>query len=193
MTYALEVLAIPKTEYNKMDAEYLRGYRQILGLKTTYGQSQDGEDMTNTNDKIIELVNEALSRTKKQRKFCPLSAIIKARAQKKFGDSLRRDWRDPIGQVTRGIHRTRERPWNFTAKGECLPWGPKTNWIVETAKRAWEQYRLWEKLPVRYQRYGQGSNKERRTGKNIGDTKAFHWQQVTHVRILLEAADDHRF
>ena len=71
MTYALEVLAIPKAEYNKMDAEYLRGYRQILGLKTTYGQRQDGEDMTNTNDKIIELVNEALSRTKKTTKILP--------------------------------------------------------------------------------------------------------------------------
>ena len=54
----------------------MKGYRQILGLKTTYAQKMDGEDMTNTNEKIIELVNEALSKTKKQRRFCSISSII---------------------------------------------------------------------------------------------------------------------
>ena len=108
MTYAMEVLPIPQTEYERMDAEYLKGYRQIFGLKTTYAQKQEGEEMTNTNEKIIELVNEALSQTKKRRRYCSISTIIKRRAEKIFGEALRKHWSDPIGQVVRGYHRTRE-------------------------------------------------------------------------------------
>ena len=61
MTYPLGVLPIPQAEYEVMDSEYLKGYRQIFGLKTTYAQKQDGGDMTNTDETIIELVNEAPS------------------------------------------------------------------------------------------------------------------------------------
>ena len=146
MTYALEVLPIPQTEYERVDAEYLRGYRQIFGLKTTYAQKIDGEEMTNTNERVIELVNEALSETRKQRKYCPISKIIKRRAEKRFGQSLRKHWSDPIGQVVRGFHRTRAKPWNFTYKGECLPWRPKTNWIVDTARRIWDDYQHSTKI-----------------------------------------------
>jgi hypothetical protein len=53
MTYAFDVLPIPQAEYDRMDAEYLRGYRQIFGLKTPHGQQMDGEERTNTNQKII--------------------------------------------------------------------------------------------------------------------------------------------
>ncbi len=42
MTYALEVLPIPQAEYDRLDAEYISGYRQDFGLKTTYGQQKMG-------------------------------------------------------------------------------------------------------------------------------------------------------
>ena len=145
--------------------------------------------MTNTNEKLIELVDEALKQTKKQRRFCPISKIIKARAQKKFGDVLRRPWTDPMAQVTRGVHRTRAIPWNFPAVGTLLPWRPKVNWIVETAKRAWEQYRIYERLSQ--PRYG--PRDARPKGKNLGDTKVFNWKHITHVRALLNEADNQTF
>ena len=189
LTYALEVLPIPESEFDKLDAEYLRGFRQIFGLETTHGHRQDGEEMTNTNEKIIELVSEALKQTKKQRRFCPISKVIKARTQKRFGDVLRRPWTDPMAQVTRGIHRTRATPWNFPPQGTLLPWRPKVNWIVETSKRAWEQYRIYERLP--HPRYG--PRDARPKGKNIGDTKVFNWKHITHVRALLKEADSHTF
>ena len=137
-------------------------------------------------------MNEALSQTKKQRRYCSISTGIKRRAEKRFGDSLRKHWSDPIGQVVRGYHRTRERPWNFTYKGECLPWRPKSNWIIDTARRIWDRFRLYEQLPARQQKYGQ-SDKDRPSGKNVGDYKTFHWQLITHVRVLLNAADQERF
>ena len=169
-TYAMEVLPIPQTEYERMDAEYLKGYRQIFGLKTTYAQKQDGGDMTNTNKIIIELVNEALSQAKKQRRYCSISTIIKRRAEKIFGEALRKHWSDPIGQVVSGYHRTRQRPWNVTYKGECLPWRPRSNWIVDTARRVWDRNCLYTQLPAHQQRYSP-SDRERPSGTNVEDFK----------------------
>ena len=140
---------------------------------------------------MIRLVNEALSKTKKQRRFTPISKIIQERAKKKFGDALRRHWTDPVGQVTRGLHSTRARPWNFTVKGECLPWRPKTNWMVDTAKNVWSHMRLYDRLPLPHRNYKASEWKPR--GKNVGDAKEFNWKDLAHVRILLEAADDHAF
>ena len=121
MTYALDVLPIPQAEYDRLDAEYLRGYRQIFGLKTTYGQQSLGDQRASTYEQVMGLINEALSKTKKQRQFTPISKVIKERAKQKLGDALRRDWKDPVGQVVRGVHSTRARPCNFTLPGECLP------------------------------------------------------------------------
>ena len=191
MTYALDVLPIPQAEYDRLDAEYLRGYRQKFGQKTTYGQQSLGEQRTNTNEKVIGLINEALSKTKKQRKFTPISKVIKERAKKKLGDALRRDWKDPVGQVVRGVHSTRARPWNFTLPGECLPWRPKTNWLVDTAKNVWTHLKLHENLPQAQRTYNATEWKPK--GKNVGDTKDFLWKDLRHVRILLQAADDSRF
>ena len=148
--------------------------------------------MTNTNERVIELVNEALSETRKQRKYCPISKIIKRRAEKRFGQSLRKHWSDPIGQVVRGFHRTRAKPWNFTYKGECLPWRPKTNWIVDTARRVWDKCRLYERLPAHQRKYSPG-DKDRPSGQKCRRFQNIPWKLITHVRVLLDAADDERF
>ena len=56
LTYALEVLFLKHSDYVKLDACYLKGLRQILGMKTTFGQKQDGQDMTNTNFAVVATV-----------------------------------------------------------------------------------------------------------------------------------------
>ena len=34
-----------------------------------------------------------------------------------------------------------------------------------------------------------GIEEKHRNGKSVGDFKTFHWQLITHVRVLLNAAD----
>ena len=48
LLYALEATPIPNNYYDKIDAAFFKGIRQILNIKTTYGQMQAGEDRTNT-------------------------------------------------------------------------------------------------------------------------------------------------
>ena len=48
MLYALEALPIPSNYYDKIDAAYMKGIRQIFNIKTTFGQMQAGEERTNT-------------------------------------------------------------------------------------------------------------------------------------------------
>ena len=50
LLYALEAIPIPDDEYDKIDASYMKGIRQILEMKTTYGQQMANEEMTNTNE-----------------------------------------------------------------------------------------------------------------------------------------------
>jgi hypothetical protein len=137
------------------------------------------------------MLNQALSRTKKHRRYTPISTIIEEKTKKKLGDALRRNWTDPVGQVVRGVHSTRAKPRNFTLKGGCQPWRPKNNWLVESVKNAWDHLRLYDCLPEAKRRHNAIEWKPR--GKSIGDVKELLWQNLQHVRILLQVADDYRF
>jgi hypothetical protein len=43
LMYALDITPLPKGEMNRLDAAFFKGLRQIMGLKTTHGQTTTGE------------------------------------------------------------------------------------------------------------------------------------------------------
>ena len=65
LLYALEATPIPKNYYEKIDAAFFKGIRQILNIKTTYGQMQSGENRTNTKEYIIQRLIRELSKQNK--------------------------------------------------------------------------------------------------------------------------------
>ena len=77
LLYALEALAIPEPMYDRIDASYFKGLRQILNFKTTFGQQQQGQARTNKNKTPIEKVNAELTRVKKGKVFVKISTRIK--------------------------------------------------------------------------------------------------------------------
>ena len=58
---ALEITPLTKAAKNRLDAAYLRGLRQIMDMKTTIGQKKDGEEKTNTNQKVLEEASKAMT------------------------------------------------------------------------------------------------------------------------------------
>ena len=80
LIYALEAIPIPKPMYDKIDAAYNKGLRQILGIKTTFGQKQSGEEMTTTNEDLLQRLSKELSKGKHKNKFETISDRIKTRA-----------------------------------------------------------------------------------------------------------------
>ena len=44
LLYALEATPIPAPMYDRIDASYYKGLRQILNFKTTFGQQQEGSE-----------------------------------------------------------------------------------------------------------------------------------------------------
>ena len=46
LMYGLETAALPKGWEDRIDAAFMKGIRQILNLKTTYGQMKEGHERT---------------------------------------------------------------------------------------------------------------------------------------------------
>jgi hypothetical protein len=67
MLYALETLPIHQNMYDRIDAAYYKGLRQIMDWKTTFGQMEEGEDRTNTNERLIIEQNKITSSRKKKK------------------------------------------------------------------------------------------------------------------------------
>ena len=42
LLYAIEAIPIPEPMYDRIDAAYYKGLRQIMNMKTTFGQQQEG-------------------------------------------------------------------------------------------------------------------------------------------------------
>ena len=105
LLYALEALPIPQNMYDRMDASYCKGLRQIMDWKTTFGHMEEGEDRTNTNEQlIIELNKIAASRKRKtidskRPPFQKLSDRIKNRAITLLGKAIRANPDDPMSEV----------------------------------------------------------------------------------------------
>ena len=60
LVYGMESAQIDDAERGKTNTFQLKGIRQILNMKSTYGQKVAGEEMTNTNHNIIKVANEHL-------------------------------------------------------------------------------------------------------------------------------------
>ena len=145
LLYALETLPIPQNMYDRIDASYYKGLRQIMGWKTTFGQMEGGEDRTNTNENlIIELNKIASSKRRKSMEstkppFQKLSDRIKNRAITLLGKAIRANPDNPMSEVIRAGD-----IWNTPGKGDNRVGRPKVNWRIETAKNAWRKHRLYE-------------------------------------------------
>ena len=100
---ALDVTPLSTVAKTSLDAAFLRGVRQILNMKTTFAQKKAGEEMTNTNERVLQEAKLVLKiekdkererkeeeRRKKQRTVADLTdreyAILKE-AQKEVEDS----------------------------------------------------------------------------------------------------------
>ena len=138
LLYALEAIPIPRNYYARIDASYLKGIRQILGIKTTYGQQEAGQERTNTNATIIGLTNKALSTKKKKANFRLISERIIERATTLLGKTIRRNPEDPMREVIMAGE-----TWNIPQKGHNRVGAPSTNWLIETAMQAWERHELF--------------------------------------------------
>ena len=60
LMYVLDATPLTTGDYNSLNACFFKGLRQILGLKTTYGQMFSEEERSNTNKKLMEEVNKEL-------------------------------------------------------------------------------------------------------------------------------------
>ena len=134
LLYALEAIPIPSPMYDRIDSAYYKGLRQIMKLKTTYGQQQEGQERTITNEALIEKINTELKRVKKGKEFKKIRTRIKERAIKLLGKTIRRNDDDPMREVI-----MQGNTWNIPDKGDNKVGRPPTSWLIETANLAWEQ------------------------------------------------------
>ena len=142
--YAMETVPIPEGRGDRIDAEYYKGIKQILELKTTYGQMTEGETRTNTNEDIMKQLSEYLSTPKTKKIFKPVSQRIKERAVALLGKVLRKARDEPEAEILIGDSDT----WNIPIPktGEMRDGRPRVNWAIETAKNAWIQHKMYEEV-----------------------------------------------
>ena len=169
--YAMETVPIPEGWGERIDAEYYKGIRQILEIKTTYGQMKEGKARTNTNEDIMKTLSEYLSTPKAKKIFKPISQSIRERAIALLGKVLRKARYEPEAESLLRDNET----WNIPLPktGEMRDGRPRVNWAIETAKNAWLQHMMYEDV-VR--------------GKTRGLYKEFDYKKITHVRQLIKEA-----
>ena len=161
LLYALEAIPIPEPMYDRIDASYYKGLRQIMNFKTTFGQQSEGKERTNTNELLIEKINIELTKVKKGKEFIKISTRIKERAIKLLGKTIRRNDDDPIKEVIMNGD-----TWNIPQKGDNRVGRPATNWLIETANLAWDKHEIYKHNLERIKRLGIiHRNKERRFKK----------------------------
>ena len=83
----MEAIPIAEPMYDRIDASYYKGLRQIMNFKTTFGQQEDGQERTNTNEALIQNINTELNKIKKGKAIVEISTRIKERATNLFGKS----------------------------------------------------------------------------------------------------------
>ena len=157
LLYALEATPIPKAMYDRIDASYYKGLRQIMGFKTTFAQQQEGTEKTNTNEALIESINKELKKAKKGKEFIKISTRIKDRAIKLLGKTIRRNDDDPMKEVI-----MQGESWNIPEKGGNRVGRPNTNWLIETANQAWKKHEIYKHNRERIKRMGIINRNKRR-------------------------------
>ena len=179
LMYGLETLALPKGWEDRIDAAFMKGIRQILNIKTTYGQMQTGEERTNTNNYVIEQINQEMNSSKEAKPFVKISERITNKAIRILGDALRRTEEDPVAEVMIGDSHT----WNLPMPGQLRKYRPRCSWAIETATNAWTKHKLYEQLRTQW---------HIRRNRQVAPCH-FDYKSERHVDILVAAARDNRF
>ena len=142
LMYGLETAALPAGWEDRIDAAFMKGIRQILGITTTFGQMQNGEERTNTNQFVIDQINKEMCGLKEHKPFVKISDRIKDKAIKLLGEAIRKTEEDPVAEVML----TDSGRWNLPMPGSPRKYRPRCSWSIETTKNAWNKYRLHTKL-----------------------------------------------
>ena len=116
LIYALEAIPIPKNYYDRIDAAYLKGLRQIMEYTTTYGQMQAGQSRNNTNEELIKDINKEINKGKRKRTYRKISDRIKDRATYLLGKAIKVVGVDPDDPLAEAVMETPDK-WNLPEKG----------------------------------------------------------------------------
>ena len=142
LTYGLEVLPMNETLYKKLDAFYYRGMRKILNMKSTYIERSSENKNEVVLEKVLEQVNKpaagesAAMRPKKTWKEVLPSGRIQGKAVRLFENITSSSDRNLLRKVT-----LEEGEEDFALPKKLRVGRPRVNWIIETAKLAWKEWK----------------------------------------------------
>ena len=89
---------------------------------------------------------------------------------KQLGKALRQPSTEPVNEVIRGL----EEMWKLPCQVyhiSCRGGRPRINWILETARQAWDKFKLWKK-----------------TGDDVYIPIDFDYRKRKHVKIIIDEA-----
>ena len=126
LVYALHTMPITDVAFNQIDSCYFKGLGTILGLDTTFGQMQKGEEWTNTNQLLIDTVNAELQKGRCKKEFKKISDRIKNKSRALLGNVLRRPEGDPLQETLVADE-------IFNLPEVCRVGRTRANWVIKTA------------------------------------------------------------
>ncbi len=134
LLYGLESVQLTKSQLNRLSVFQLKGLRQILGLPTTC------IDRRNTNQRVYELAQNALSKSTAPvspvgvaTKIQPFSRYYKRQKLRLLGHSFRQPMEAPERNVTFCIHSVVPKLFPEKRVGK-----PRLQWTLETMRKAWK-------------------------------------------------------
>ena len=60
LMYALDITPMMNAGKDRIYAAFLKGLRQILSMKSTFAQKKAGEELTNTNQNVLDKANKGI-------------------------------------------------------------------------------------------------------------------------------------
>ena len=137
--------------------------------------------MTNTNKELMNQVNKELSTGKRKKEL----------------KTIRRDAEDPM------LASLLKTPYSWNLPGPGTEHAnrvgkPKTNWIYETAKTAWDKFEIHKIVDQEIEEgKGKGKNKGRGRGKGKakgkGTNKDFNYKDEMHMAAIISEARKRTF
>ena len=119
---------------SKQNAFQLKGFRQIMQIKTTY------IDRSNTSEYVYRSVETEFNKNKNKikTKVSSVAEAVNSAAMKLLGDIIRRPNTDPLRRVT--LHETSAEPLLPAIRRVGRPRG---HWAMKTMEKPWEANALW--------------------------------------------------
>ena len=167
LIYGLHTLVITDAMASKLNAFQLKGFRQIMKIKTTF------VERSNTNEYVYRQVEQELSKNKNSRKIQvrPVTNDIENAAIKLLGEIIRLPDQDPLRRVT-----FREATAEPLLPAIRRVGRPRGHWAMKTMENAWKTNELW-KQDIRF----------------IDGNVRFDAEDVAHQQIIYQAAVTHIF